>query len=365
MAAPVAIEVHELARMLDQRVSSLAPELLPNGVRRGPFWRASGLDDNGTSESLAVNLTGQLGFWTDFAVAKGARERSGDMLKLVALLKFGGDLKNAIAWAISYLGLDGLDPGRLRTMRAAAVEKAKRDDADAQRKTERMRRIAQGIWIGAQPLLGSPAELYLMTRGIDLSLLDRVTEALRYHPAVYCDEAKRDLPALVAAIVALDGTHVATHRIWIEDDGRGGARKHSGLAEPKKAIGSWWGAHLPLNKGASPATLRDIPAGSDVAISEGIEDGLTVACACPQLRVVAGVTLGNIGAMLLPPQIGSVTIVAQNDAPGSAAEATLQKVIAQHQAQGRIVRRALPPEGVKDANDLARGIHEPKREEAA
>ena len=112
--------------------------------------------------------------WTDFAAGEGTRERSGDMLKLAALVMFGGDLGSAVKWAISTLGLDDLDPRRLATKRAEAAAKAKTADEDAARKAEKMRRIAMGIWVGGAPIEGTPAELYLASRGIDLALLDEM-----------------------------------------------------------------------------------------------------------------------------------------------------------------------------------------------
>ena len=45
MGGPVAIEIHELARMLDQQARSLAPQLLPNGRQLGAWWRTGSIGD--------------------------------------------------------------------------------------------------------------------------------------------------------------------------------------------------------------------------------------------------------------------------------------------------------------------------------
>lgn len=349
------IEVGELARMLDARAADLAPELLPNGRREGAYWASGNIaDDRGSS--LKVNLSGpHQGWWTDFSLSRGERGHSGDMLKLVALVRFGGELRDAIAWAKSTLGLDGLNPGRLATVRAEASQRAQDAEREAIAQAERRRRVAHGLFIGGASIVDTPAEIYLAGRGIDLSLLGRAPNALRFNPLVWCEEAGKQLPAMLAAIVDEAGIHVGTHRTWIEPDDESGLWRKALLDTPKKALGGFLGGFIPLWKGADRNPLPRIAAGTPIAVSEGIEDGLTVACACPELRVVASVSLSNIGNLPVPAQAGPVTIVGQRDAPGSPAARALQAVVQQLQARGATVRVAMPPEGVKDANDLARG----------
>ena len=56
----------------------------------------------------------------------------------------------------------------------------------------------------------------------------------------------------------------------------------------------------------------------------------------------------------LPPQMGRLIVLKQNDAPDSPAAKTLAKAVAHHRGEGRRVLFAEPPAGVKDINDLAR-----------
>lgn len=373
--AGAVISVPELARMLDQHAAALAPELLPNGRQEGNFWRTSNVSDVPTGNySLAVNLNGpRVGMWTDFGAAIGAQDRSGDMLKLVAVTRFGGDIGLACQFARSWLGLDGLDPGRIATRRAEVSRLQKQADEEAARKAEKMRRLALALYLDPRgvPIVGSPAEDYLANRGIDLSLLPlRPSRALKFHPAVWNRETGRELPAMIAAVIDMEGRHVATHRTWLAHDGRRGWTKAS-LENAKMCLGSFQGGYVPLWKGlrrgeaeADGAAYEARPlhraAGAPWAMSEGIEDGLTAACARPELRTIAAVTLGNMAALAPPPAPpegegpGELTIIGQRDRPGSQADRALKEAIRHHQALARAVRLALPPEGVKDANDLAR-----------
>jgi hypothetical protein len=109
-----------------------------------------------------------------------------------------------------------------------------------------------------------------------------------------------------------------------------------------------------LWRGASGKPLADAPSDDMVLFTEGIEDGLSVALACPEYRVLCAVSLANMRNIELPPKIGTVYIFAQNDPPGSSAELALRKAIRHLQQRGLRVKIARPPDGMKDANDMLR-----------
>ena len=92
----------------------------------------------------------------------------------------------------------------------------------------------------------------------------------------------------------------------------------------------------------------------EVDLTEGIEDGLSVALACPEARVVAGVALASMAAILWPPTVGTIVYWQQNDPPDSPAAAAAKAVRA-WQNQGKTVRLARVPAGMKDVNDVIRG----------
>jgi hypothetical protein len=344
----VAIEPRELEQMLRGQVQAVATHLLPNGREECGYWRVGSIEGE-PGQSLALNLGGPMrGVWTDFSAPDKSPERSGDLLWLAARVRFGGNLADAISWGISYLGLDGLDPNRLATRRAEANKAANDAQQEAAKVAEQRRRSAQNLYLSARPIPGTAAEAYLVSRGIDLRAVGLDSPgSIKFHPEVYCKEVEKKMPCMVAGVVNLEGHHVATHRTWIRPDGSGKA----GLVEPKKALGKFAGGFIPLWKGESAQSMRHHKAGEPILVSEGIEDGLTAAMARPQYRVIAAISLSNIGALVLPPDMGPLIILAQRDEKQGAIDA-LERAVARHQSAGRDVRLAYPPKGVKDYNEL-------------
>lgn len=352
------VTVADIEAMLKERVDALVHYLLPNARADGREMCVGSLGgEPGQSLRIHVGNTSRRGWWKDFSSGEG-----GDCLKLVAAVQFGGDIKRAVPWAKSWLGLDDKDPERIEQqraeIRAASEDRARR----AEQEREAIRASARARWMQAQPIMGTPAEIYLRHRGIDLERLGRVPGVLRYHPALQAgagpDAVK--LPAMVAQVIGLDGKQRAIHRTYLKPDGRGKADASDGLVpdakgrvDAKRALGHYWGGHIPVWKGAHQCTLRDIPEGTDVYVSEGIEDGLTAACADPSLRVIAMLSLGNLMAIELPPQLGRLIILKQNDPSGSKAAQLLSRCVTHHRAQGRRVCFVEPPQGAKDLNELA------------
>ena len=357
--------------MLAPRAAALALDLLPNGRRNGRFWETSSVDDVKTGKySLKVNLSGaNQGKWTDFAAAKGTAEYKGDMLSLVALRRFGGKnteaLRNAIAWAKSYLNLDDLDPARLATVRREAAEKAVRHAEDADAEKAKKQRSAWALWRAAVSIGGTPAFSYLEGRGIDFKRLGRIPGALRYRPDVWCPERRAKHPAMIACIMGLDGKLRGVHRTYLDISRwshatRKGPVGKAKVENAKLSLGPYAGGCIPLWKGACQKTLRDIDPGVAVFASEGLEDGLSVAIAKPELRVVAGVALANLGALELPPQAGPIVFIGQNDTNPKTIDA-FERAIARQQEAGRKAQMFFPPPEFKDFNDQLMG----KRRERA
>jgi hypothetical protein len=230
-------------------------------------------------------------------------------------------------------------------------EKERRARA-AMAEDERKRASAKGLWLHAAPGAGSPAQFYLEGRGIDFAGLGRFPRAIRYRHDCYNAELARKMPAMLAAII-LNGVHVATHRTWL-DYVRGRWMK-APLQQSKKVLGRYAGGHIPLWKGDDPRPLHAVEDGTSIDVSEGIEDGLTIAMALPERRVVAGISVDNIGALVLPPQAGDLYLICQHDAPGSAADLRLSAAIEKHQAQGRRVLCRWPDPAYKDFNDQLMG----------
>jgi hypothetical protein len=118
-------------------------------------------------------------------------------------------------------------------------------------------------------------------------------------------------------------------------------------------LGSYAGGFIPLWRGASGKPLRDAPPGEAVAIAEGIETALSVALACPELRVLASVALPNMARLVLPATVARVVLCRDNDDHNPKAGELLMRAAARFAAEGREVRIARPPVG-KDFNDTLR-----------
>lgn len=333
--------------MLAAQMPRLAPEILPAGFRNGHHWRCGSLAGE-AGQSLAINITGpKAGIWHDFATGE-----AGDALDLVAAVLFGGNLRAAMDWAASWLGVQeiGTRQPAARIVRREAPPKQP-DETDARR-----RRFAMAIFIEAQRQIeGTPVAAYLAARGIEIDALKHRPSALRFHPACNCTEAARPLPAMVAAIVSADGVFLGCHRTWLEPDPDApGAWRKATLRDPKRTLGGYGGGFIPLSRGASGQPFKRAPKGEAVAIAEGIETALSVAMARPDLRVIAAVSLPNMLRLDLPRAFARVILCADNDGGNPRAAALLDDAAARFAADGREVLIARPPEGAKDFNDLLR-----------
>jgi hypothetical protein len=344
MTARGPVDITAIAAMLGDRVEALCAELLPAGIREGAEWRIGSVAGE-PGRSMAVHLRGaKAGVWYDWAAGI-----DGDALDLVAQVPFRGDKRQAVRWSRAWLGLDDADPASFPRQRREIAERR----AAGEREDAKHRSQAARIFLSAQLSLAStPAEAYLHSRAIDLAQLGRQPRSLRFHPALFNRESGLEWPTLVAAIVNGEGRLVGVHRTWLRPDGSGKAP----LRAPKMTLGAYRGGAIRLWRGASGKPLREAPAGETVLIAEGIEDALSAAIAAREYRVLAAVSLSNLASLTLPPAIGIVVILAQNDPLGSPASRALDRAVADFRRQGRRVKLARPPAPAKDINDVLRGV---------
>lgn len=318
-------------------------------------------DDKGFYHCFACGAHGDA---IDYVVARGRAAGKGEALNLLA-----GDA--GIDWT------NAEDHARALADREA---RRRADEAAAMRRQAN----AWRLWMHSPKGMGTPAQRYLEGRGIDFARLGRFPGAIRFRHDLWNGERGGPMPGMVTAVQALDGTTCAVHRTFLAFGPKGWGK--APLDRAKMVMGPFAGAHIPLWKGESDAPLSRIPAGTPVAISEGIEDGLSVAMADPSRRVLAAISLDNIGNVKLPPQAGDVTILCQRDgdvraaraaaamASGDPAEAerheqaaqqiqaALERAIeaqwrqADEQQSPRRVLLAWPQPGYKDFNDQLRGL---------
>lgn len=358
MAGPM-IEIGELARMLNANADRLVRDLLPDGQRRGAEWvaRCPWRADR-QAGSFSVHIAGaKAGLWGEFAA-----NEFGDALDLVAKVACNGDKKAAIHWARRWLGLDSGDLATLHRARQAVPTPADLD-AKADAEAERAREGARRLWLHATPkLLGTPLDQYLRGRGVHLAELGRLPGAIRYHPSLWHTSTQAHHPAMVTAIAG-PGGQIGTHRTYLHVVAPGQVRKltiDGSTREAKKVLGQFRGGHIAVWRGASGRPLREAPAGETVDVVEGIEDALSLAVVAPEFRIVAAVSLGNMGTLDLPPQVTTVRLWRDADT-GKQAIAAFDRAIEAHLRAGRRVLVASLA-GAKDINealmqDLAEAAH--------
>lgn len=392
---------------LNAGVAGFIAQYTPKAVKVGAGWQMGSLD-GAAGQSLYV--WAKNGYWKDYNA--GAGRAGGSMLHFVAHHEFGGDIGKTVQHYKSKFGLDDKDPARIEKTLFAADEARAQTTKKASEDDDKKSARAFALWHGSRneptPLIGgTPAFAYLKGRGIDFSLAGKLPGAARYRPDVWCQHRNhrghRDgYPAMLLAIYGLDGTFRGVHRTyldlcynvsggwddcsrtgtvrvvklveWTDGDGKKQVRVRKGSTPPsdvapdhaklkshKASFGRFSGGHISLQKGAFSGPLRDIPAGTDVYVSEGAENGWSFGQYNPDARVIAGVSLDGIGALDLPPQMGRLIILKDNDAPGSDAEATFERVLTKLQSWRRAhspdfdVALLPPPQGFKDWNDFLVG----------
>ena len=190
--------------------------------------------------------------------------------------------------------------------------------------------LAGRIWRDATPAPGTAVETYLRSR----SLTSPVPPTLRYARLRH-RESGRSLPCMVGAVQDGKGRLIGLHRTYLRPDGRGKAE-----VEPaKKMLGTCRGG-----------TVRLTAVGRRLALCEGIETGLSVREACPDLAVWCALSAGNLDRLALPPEVEEVVLVADGDPVGEQAARRAKWVCLD---RGVRVQLVLPPAG-QDINDLLR-----------
>jgi len=358
------VDISDIVDGLKARMRDLAQQLAPAGSMRGDEWIALNPTRHDTrAGSFCINV--RTGLWADFATSD-----RGDALDFVRYCR-GTDKAEAIRWAKTWLGLEGVELAR----RAAGWRPPVRHRPPTDQSPpappagdNRWASVAFRLWLDAKPIGETPASQYLAGRGIDLERLEqlgRMPRALRFHACLYVpDDAqlpqpeRRPYPAMVAAIHVPGGKGIAAvHRTFLAPDHAGGWGKARALAKAKLTLGNWRGGSIRLWRGASGKPIEDAEPGSWVTVSEGIEDGLSVALADPSKRVICAVSVSNFANIVLPRVIAGVELAVQNDPPKptgepAAASIVLDKAVEKLRERGLAVRIIRPPAGVKDWNDL-------------
>jgi putative DNA primase/helicase len=210
---------------------------------------------------------------------------------------------------------------------------SKHRSADHEQDQTGRKQFAARVWHSSAAAIGTLAEVYLRRRGISVP----IPFALRFHSNLRHPSGS-NWPGIVAAVTRApaDGEVMAIHRTFLGRDGLAKAP-----VEPQKMMLG------PCQGGA----VHLAPAGEHLAITEGIETGLSIVSATG-VPTWAALSAGGIRSLILPPLplARQVTICADHDPAGvAAADAAAER----WHREGRQVRIAVPPEPGTDFNDLA------------
>lgn len=359
-------ELDRIADMLRARIGDLVYGVwhLREGWREGHDWVCRNpLRADHDAKSFRISLSGPYqGMVKDFAGPFGRCGRDTmSPLSFHAEICHGGDMGAAVRWAKAWLGLDGTNPDALRVTHRAILAFDDRPESDPE-EIARKRKRAKAIYLGAQPsVIGTPVETYLRGRGIDLARLFFPVRSLRFVADLFNKESGRKWPAMVAPIVAMNGDFLGIHRTWLEI-GAGGRVAKAPLKEAKLSYGPYKGGVIRIWNGTriDPDTgevlygrsLREQKEPCDVDVAEGIEDALSVVIACPDARVMAGVSLSNMVGLAFPPVVAGVNFWRQNDKADSAAARQFVRVADNQVRQGKTVRVVSIPGEWKDPNEV-------------
>lgn len=261
------------------------------------------------------------GVWHCFGCGKG-----GDVIEFVQLAE-GVDFLDAVRLLADGEDLPPIDPKARE--RQARADRADRSAAIL---------AAQAQWQGARSIAGTPAELYLRSRGIT----EAPPSTVRFARVPIWRDKKtgadgRPFPALIAACQNVAGKIVGVQRIFLTSDGR-----KADMANPKLSLGQVRGCAVRLG-----------PPARHILLCEGPEDGLTLRQRHPGRSVWVSLGTGSLPFLELPSGIERVTIAGDNNAAGRAAVAA---GIEAFEAQGRRADAIYPDPAFKDWNDELMGV---------
>ena len=268
--------VAELAQRLAREAEAVCKHYLSKGERSGSYWLVGDVD-NSPGRSLYVRLEGPVagpgaaGKWTDAATGE-----FGDLLDIIAHAGKLTEFRDIADEARRFLSL----PRPERPIVIETTQAVARGSKEAARRLHAM----------TMPIQGTIAERYLRHRGISNF---GGCSALRFHPNCYyrdvVEGAMTQFPALIAAVTNTSGELTGVHRTWLNPDGSGKAP----VVSPRRAMGQLLGSGVYL--GARPDRPITV-----MAAGEGLETLLSLRMVLSAMPMIAGLSAGHLGALVLP-----------------------------------------------------------------
>jgi len=162
------------------------------------------------------------------------------------------------------------------------------------------RAYARRTWEKSRRASGSVAETYLRNRGITMP----IPPAIRFLPLLPHSKYGWPFPAMIAGIQDAACAFAGVLITWLCADGSDKAP-----VEPVRKI------YGPYRGGA----VRLAPADEVLAICEGLETGMSVMQACPELPVWCALSTSNLQRLLIPTTVRRVIVCADADEAGERA----------------------------------------------
>lgn len=282
----------QIAERLSAHAEAVCAYYLSNGRKNGRYWTVGNVQ-NDPGASMWVRLTGPsygpgaAGKWSDEATGQ-----HGDLIDLIALNRGLADVRSIREEVLTFLN-------ESRNLTRPTLERAPRNSTEAARR----------LFKASKPARATLAEAYLHARGITLPL---DFPALRFHPGCYYrghDTADlQRLPALIAGVTSLDGNLTGLLRIYLAEDGKSKAP----VSEPKLAMGNILGNGIRL--GVAQHVM---------VAGEGLETMLALKTLLPSMPMVAAVSAGHLGALILPRGLARLYIAMEDNRAGRAASERL------------------------------------------
>ncbi len=281
----------ELARRLGDDAEAVCREYLSNGRRVGNYWIVGDVrNTQGRSMHVRLksNAKGLAGKWVDEATSE-----FGDLLDVIRESCGLVEFRDVADEARRFLAMPRPQGQNTGTQHQPA---AARGSPEAARRLFGM----------SQPIAGTLAERYLAGRGIMLSAQER---ALRFHPGCYYRDLvtgeTQALPALIAAVIGLDGRLTGLQRTWLNPAGNGKAH----IADPRRSLGHLLGNGIWL--GLQPNAPVPV-----MAAGEGFETMASLRTVMPALPVAAATSANHLAGLVFPSGCRRLYIAADADAAG-------------------------------------------------
>ena len=233
-------------------------------------------------------------------------------------------------------------PGAIDMLDGGALRELEQQRAPAKPKAD-MRPVAQRIVNESVPIEGTPAAVYLRSRGITMDLPHTLRFARLAPPQIegnglLAANGPGLLPTLVAIVTDPAGELVGLQRTYLTEDGRKAATKATDTDRKPKvkySLGNVVGGAVQIG-----------PPSASMLVTEGLEDGLTLHQALGRsVWVAAGTSM--MPQMTFATVTRSIVIGADGDDAGEAAATKAAEAFATAGLATRIMR---PSRGYKDFN---------------